>query len=69
LRDLLEVPLALELFFANAMCFVAMQFSESNPTIPQANPRDALDFPAGSPFATASPQTRVGTPSAGCARI
>src|SRR4029453_16957407 len=27
------------------MCFIPMQFGESNPTIPQANPRDTLHLP------------------------
>jgi hypothetical protein len=35
LCDSLEVPLALELFFADAMCFIPMQFGESKSDHPE----------------------------------
>src|SRR5207244_12944580 len=42
---LVEVPLALELFLADAVRFIPMDFSEPNPAVPQANPCAALHLP------------------------
>jgi hypothetical protein len=42
---LVEVPLALELFFADAVRFIPVQFSEPNPTVPQSDTRAAFHLP------------------------
>jgi hypothetical protein len=44
-RRLVEVPLALDLFFADAVRFIPVQFSEANSTIPQSYPGSAFHLP------------------------
>jgi hypothetical protein len=44
-RRLVEVPLPLELFFADAMRFIPVQFSEPHSTVPQSYPRRPFHFP------------------------
>jgi hypothetical protein len=45
LRDLVDVPLALELFFADAMSFIPVQLGEPEPAVPQPDSRDAFHLP------------------------
>ena len=42
---LVEVPLPLEFLLADAVCFIPMDFSESNPAVPQPDPGASFHLP------------------------
>jgi hypothetical protein len=45
LRRLVDVPLALELFFADAVCFIPVQFREPESAVSQPDSGDAFHLP------------------------
>jgi hypothetical protein len=60
-----QAPLALELFLADAMCFIPVQFSEPDSTISQ--PYRAVPFISSSGLATQAPQSeQIADAAAGC---
>ena len=66
---LVEVLLALELFFADAVRFIPMDFSESNPAVPQPYARAAFHLPPVAPAIQAPKSSEIANSATGCDRL